>query len=331
MTTTSPELTRLTHVDGLLSGGFGREQLEALHAGRMSCVTVTCGFWDDAVEGIDAVVRWRDLLEANADIAGLARSTADIQRLNEEGRVAVLLGFQNSSMLQGRIRYVQVFAELGVRVVQLTYNNQNDVGSSCYEPTDGGLTRFGHEVVDELNRHHVLIDLSHVGERTSFDAIAASSAPVAITHANAHSLYAHPRNKSDELIRALAARGGVIGCALYPNLVGPYFSATVERFSEMVARTCDIAGVAHVGIGSDLGGTTTPADLKWMREGRWTRHVNHGAASASAPGDDDPLWFPSMARMPDVAEALGRRGLSTPEVHAVMAGNFKRLYSEVIR
>jgi microsomal dipeptidase-like Zn-dependent dipeptidase len=328
MTTTMPELR---HVDGLLSGGFAREQFEALHAGRMSCVTVTCGFWDDAIEGIDAVVRWREMLEENADIAGLARNTADVERLNVEDRVAVLLGFQNSSMLQGRVRYVQVFAELGVRVVQLTYNNQNDVGSSCYEPTDSGLTRFGREVVEELNRNHVLVDLSHVGERTSFDAIEASEGPVAITHANARSVYDHRRNKSDELIRALAARGGVIGCALYPNLVGVHFSETVDRFSELVARTCDIAGTEHVGIGSDLGGTTTPADLRWMREGRWTRHANHGAASAAAPGDDDPVWFPSMAHMPDVAGALGRRGFSADEVDAVMAGNFKRLYAEVLR
>lgn len=321
----------LRHVDGLLSGSFGREELLALQRGQMSCVTVTCGFWDDAVEGIDAVLRWRELLDANADVVGMARNFADIGRLNAEGRVAVLLGFQNSSMFQGRIRFAEVFAELGVRVVQLTYNNQNDVGSSCYEAEDTGLSRFGRELVGELNRHGVVIDLSHVGERTSLGAAELSEAPVAITHANARSLYDHRRNKSDDLIKTVAARGGVIGCAIYPNLVGPHFSETVDRFSELVARTCDIAGVEHVGIGSDLGGRTTPADLTWMREGRWTRHVNHGAASATSPGDDDPVWFPSMAHMPDVADALGRRGLSEKEVEAVMSGNFKRLYAEVIR
>lgn len=122
----------------------------------------------------------------------------------------------------------------------------------------------------------------------------------------------------------------MIGCALYPNLVGPYYSETVDRFNEMVARTCDFAGVEHVGIGSDLGGQTTAADLKWMREGRWTRHVNHAAGSA-APGDDDRVWFHSMLHMPDVADALGRRGFSADEVSAVMAGNFKQLYAEVLR
>jgi microsomal dipeptidase-like Zn-dependent dipeptidase len=153
---------------------------------------------------------------------------------------------------------------------------------------------------------------------------------VAITHANARSLYDHRRNKSDALIKALAARGGVIGCALYPNLVGPHYSATVDRFCEMVAGTVEIAGLEHVGIGSDLGGTTTEADLQWMRTGRWTRGVDYGAASADSPGDEDAEWFRSMAELPSVAEGLARVGFDAAEVHALMAGNWRRLYEEVL-
>jgi membrane dipeptidase len=218
-----------------------------------------------------------------------------------------------------------------VRVVQLTYNNQNDVGGSCYEAQDSGLSRFGGEVVSELNRAGVLIDLSHVGERTCRDAIEHSAAPVAITHANAASLYAHPRNKGDETLRALAARGGVIGCALYPNLVGPHYSESLDRWCELVARTIEIAGVDHVAVGSDLGGVCTDEDLRWMREGRWTRGADHGAALAAGVGADDPEWFESIARFPALAEGLARQGLAPAEVDAVMGGNWLRLYREVLR
>ncbi|MFW0774771.1 dipeptidase [Paenarthrobacter nitroguajacolicus] len=318
------------YVDGMESGSFTSETLRTIRSGDVDCITVTCGFWDDAVESMDSIARWRELIEENSDVAGIARNADDIRRLRSENRTAVLLGFQNTSSLQGRIRFVRLFAELGVRVFQLTYNNQNDVGSSCYEPGDAGLTRFGYEVVDELNRNGILVDLSHVGERTCKDAIAASSKPVAITHANAASLYAHPRNVSDSTIKELAARGGVIGCALYPNLAGPDYSKSLNAWCEMVLKTADIAGIEHVGIGSDLGGGTTEADLAWMRQGRWTLRENYGAASASSPGDEDPQWFTSMESFAGIADGLAGRGLNSSEVSAVMGGNWMRLYSEVM-
>ena len=318
------------YVDGMESGSFTSETLHSIRAGQVDCITVTCGFWDDALESMDSIAGWRELIEANREVAGIARNAEDIRRLRAENRTAVLLGFQNTSSLQGRIRFVELFAELGVRVFQLTYNNQNDVGSSCYEPGDAGLTRFGYEVVAELNKHGILVDLSHVGEKTCKDAIAASSKPVAITHANADSLYRHPRNVSDGTIKELAARGGVIGCALYPNLAGPEYSKSLDSWCEMVLKTADIAGIDHVGIGSDLGGSTTAADLAWMRQGRWTRQANYGAASAAAPGDDDPSWFTSMQSFAGIADGLTRRGLSSAEVSAVMGGNWMRLYSEVM-
>jgi membrane dipeptidase len=318
------------YVDGMESGSFDSGTLRAIRSGQVDCITVTCGFWDDAVESLDAIAKWRELIEANSDVAGIARNVQDIRKLREEGRTAVLLGFQNTSSLQGRIRFVELFAELGVRVFQLTYNIQNDVGSSCYEPADAGLTRYGREVVAELNRNNIVVDLSHVGDQTCRDAIAASSKPVAITHANAASLYQHPRNIADGTIKELASRGGVLGCALYPNLAGPEYSKTLDSWCEMVLRTADIAGIEHVGIGSDLGGSTTEADLTWMREGRWTRTANYGAASAASPGDDDPSWFTSMESFGDIAAGLAGKGLSSTEVDAVMGGNWMRLYSEVM-
>src|SRR5690349_18704748 len=134
-------------IDGLQCGHFTREVFEELRKGGVTCVTVTCGFWEDTVESLDSIARWRDLVTMNSDIVAIATSADEIRAAVAGGRLALILGFQNSTLLQGRVRFVELFAELGVRVMQLTYNNQNEIGGSCYEEEDSGLARFGREVI----------------------------------------------------------------------------------------------------------------------------------------------------------------------------------------
>ena len=194
-------------IDGLQCGFFDRGVFEDLKAGGFTCVTPTLGFWEGAIESLDSIGKWRDLVRANADLATIARSADDIIAADRDGKVALLFGYQNTNLLDGRIRYVELFAELGVRVLQLTYNNQNELGSSCYESVDPGLARFGREVVREMNHCGMLIDLSHVGDRTTLDTIEWSQKPVSITHANPSSVFPHKRNKSDAIIKALEFTG----------------------------------------------------------------------------------------------------------------------------
>ena len=314
-------------IDGLQCGHFNRASFEALKTGTVGCVTVTCGFWEGTVESLDSIGKWRDLVRENADIAGIVDKPADIAALNDAGKVAVVLGFQNSNLFEGRIRFVELFAELGVRVVQLTYNNQNELGGSCYEPHDSGLARFGREVVREMNRAGILVDCSHVGDRTTLDAIEASEKPIAVTHANARSLYDHKRNKSDDVIKALAASGGVIGCAAYRNITGDAYCRTTKAWGEMVARTVDIAGIDTVAIGTDRSHNTTVRDLDWMRMGRWTRGVDYGAASATNPGKAPPPdWFQTVEDMGKIAGGLGEAGFSAEEIEKITWKNWMRLY-----
>jgi len=318
------------YVDGLECSEFDREVFTELREGGLSCVTVTCGYWGDALESLDSLAAWRDLERQNSDLIGIARTTADIERLAAGDRTAILLGFQNSSFLSGRIRFVEFFADLGVRVAQLTYNIQNDVGGSCYETTDSGLTRFGREVVAEMNRVGMVIDLSHVGERTSLEAIGHSTKPVAVTHANPASLVPHPRNKSDEVLKELAARGGMLGVSGYRNISGPY-AESIDRWAEMVARTVDLIGIDHVGIGTDLGRKVTFEHLQWMRQGRWSKQPQYGAGSAANPGKQPPLpWFPDTRAFPAKEEALRRHGFDEKSVAAVMGENWMRFYREVL-
>ncbi|MBC57178.1 MAG: peptidase M19 [Confluentimicrobium sp.] len=314
-------------IDGLQCGDFRRDIFEQLRDGGFTCVTNTLEFWGGAIDSLDAIGKWLDLERANSDIMTIVRSVADIKQADADSKVGILMGFQNSGMFQGRIRFPELFAQLGVRVVQLTYNIQNDVGGSCYEPSDSGLTRFGREIIGEMNKYGMMVDCSHVGERTTLDAIEASQKPVAVTHANAASLKPHPRNKSDKVLRALAANGGIMGLAIYRNITPEAACDTVDGWAEMMARTVDIAGIDHVGVGTDAGHYVGTPELDWMRQGLWTRSEQYGAGSkVVAEMPPPPSWLSDISKMGLLHDALTRRGFSAEEVHKLTAGNWLRVY-----
>lgn len=319
-------------IDGLQCGHFDREAFLALLRGKVGGVVNTCGFWEGTLESMDSIGRWRDLVRENADIAEIALTAADIERISAAGKLAIIMGFQNANLFEGRIRFVELFAEMGVRVVQLTYNNQNELGGSCYEAEDSGLARFGKEVVREMNAAGILVDCSHVGDRTTLDAIEASSKPIAVTHANARSLFDHKRNKSDDVLRALKETGGVIGCAAYRNITGDEYCKSIEAWCTMVARTVDIAGIDSVAIGTDRSHNFTPPDYAWMRQGRWTRGVDYGAASAARPGKaPPPEWFQDVEDMKVIPDGLRTVGFSDEDVTKITHGNWLRLYGATFR
>jgi microsomal dipeptidase-like Zn-dependent dipeptidase len=317
-------------IDALQCGFFDRDVFTTLKEGGFTCVTPTLGFWEGTLESMDSLGRWRDLERENADLVRIVRRTDDIRACEQDGKLGLLLGYQNSNLFEDRIRYVELFADMGVRVVQLTYNNQNELGGSCYEDEDSGLSRFGREVVTEMARCGMVVDCSHVGDRTTLNAIEHSPKPIAVTHANAASIFPHHRNRSDDVLKALTETGGVIGCAAYRNITPPEACATVRGFAEMVARTVDIAGVDHVGVGTDFSYKTNDAFREWMRKGRWTRTVQYGAGSAKVPGAvSKPDWLPSPDRLGDLAGGLREVGFAEEEVGKIMGGNWLRLYGEV--
>ena len=317
-------------VDALQYGFFSRESFQALRAAKVGCVTATLGFWEGTVDSLDAIARWRDFARVFADAFAIARNAREIRDIAASGRVAVLLGFQNATLYEGRIRFVELFAELGVRVVQLTYNNQNELGGSCYEEADSGLSRFGREVVREMNRTGVLVDLSHAGERTTLDAIRHSLKPVALSHANPASLVKHKRNKGDDVLKALAERDGVVGCTAYRHLTGERHASSLDAWCELVAKTVGIAGIDHVGIGTARGHNSSPGELDWMRMGRWTRALDYGAGSATKPGLAPPAdWLREVRDLGQVPDALKRVGFNAAEVDKITHGNWLRLYDAV--
>lgn len=312
-------------IDANQISSWSRESILDLRAGGVDCVQITCAVWEGAKDTLRNIGIFSEGMHEWADLVLPVNCVSDIARAQETGRVGVMLGFQNTSPLEGDVYLVEQFARLGVKVMQLTYNNQNDIGSGCFEAEDSGLTRFGKQVVSEMNDHGVLVDLSHVGERTSLDAIEHSSVPVAITHANPLFWFESPRNKSNDLLQTLAAAGGVIGCTLYPLFIGGA-DTPLSSFTAMVGDLVELIGVEHVGLGSDLVTGRDDEALLWWRSGYWQRKRDAGHPTLPPW----PKWFSSSRDFPTLREGLQDRGFSNEELDLIMGGNWNRLFSEVI-
>lgn len=308
--------------DGLQISNWDREVLKEVREGGVHGINATCAVWEETVEAIRNIADWQILQRQNPDLLSLVTNSLEIRDAASRGVVGVLLGFQNTSPFGQDYSLVEIFHTLGVRVAQLTYNIQNFVGGSCYDPVDAGLTRFGSIIVREMNRVGMLIDLSHVGNRTSLDAIHQSEVPVAITHANPLWFSDTPRNKPDEVLNALVERGGVVGACLYPNVIGGS-NTTQKEFCEMVVRLADQVGVEHVGLGSDCNRNWDPNYVQVLRDGRWKPR-------SQATWPEWPDWFSSPEDMPQLAEALSHAGLTDSDLNSVMGENWLRLFDSAL-
>lgn len=235
-------------------------------------------------------------------------------------------------MFDADVSRVDLFHHLGVRIVQLTYNLRNLVGDGCLEPANGGLSAFGRQVVERLNRLGMLVDVSHVGRQSTSDAIAASTRPVAATHSGCAAVNDVPRNKPDAILRALAQRGGVLGIYLMPFLRGQG-QPTADDFLRHVSHAVNVCGEDHVGVGSDL--SITPLDLSPEFRAKHADFVRQRRrAGISAPGEADDVFnyvpeFNSPRRLELIADALARAGHSTTRIEKVIGGNWLRVLKEV--
>lgn len=323
-------------VDGLVYSVrlFTKEQLERFHAGSVTAVNWTAVRFNHDLPAAmldlaGALQRLTDMSDSYTTI----RSVDDIRLTKRNGKVGIILGLQNAQPLQDRIEFVRLFHALGVRIIQLTYNERNLVGDGCLEPADAGLSRFGHEVVRTMNRVGILVDLSHCGLRTTREAIDLSERPVAITHANPSAVVPNPRNKPDEILRALAARGGVAGmCAWSPMAARPHRGRpTLEEFLDILEYAVGLIGIDHVGIGTDLGESTKTReewDQTWGPQGLYPEVTGalgswYGFHAQHVEGLD------STASMMNLTEGLLRRGYGDADVRKILGGNFLRLFGEV--
>ena len=178
------------------------------------CCKLYCSVWEDFNQTIENLTIWNDHFEHNSDIICHVKKYEDINKAQADGKVGIILGWQNTSAIENDLKKLKIFYDLGIRIAQLTYNTQNLVGSGCWETNDGGLSDFGKDVVLEMNRLGMVIDLSHVGAKTSSDTISLSNAPVTYTHC-CPALKKHPRNKTDDKLKEIENKDGMIGFESY--------------------------------------------------------------------------------------------------------------------
>jgi microsomal dipeptidase-like Zn-dependent dipeptidase len=314
-------MTKNLVFDGLQISNWDRNTLEEVRRGGVHGINATCAVWEGTLETIRNIGDWLVLQNDSPDLARLVTSASEIREAAADGVVGVVLGFQNTSPFEQDYSTVEIFHKLGVRIAQLTYNIQNYVGGSCYDPDDSGLTRFGGRIVEEMNRVGMLVDLSHVGNRTSLDAIHHSIKPVSITHANPLWFSDTPRNKPDEVMQAVVDRGGVVGACLYPNVIGGA-ETTREAFCDMVIRLVDQLGPDHVAIGSDSARNWDSSYVTFLRDGRWKPKQNVQWPEWSA-------WFQSPEDFPALANALSDQGLADDVLTKVLGENWLTLFETV--
>jgi membrane dipeptidase len=306
------------------------------HASGMTAVNCTFGYVAGPDEPFESTVAdvalWdRMIRETPRDLIKVL-TTADIARAKAERKIGLIYGFQNAAMMGKDASRVDIFANMGVRVIQLTYNIANPLGDGSMAPQGRGLTAFGHEVVERLNANRVMVDLSHSGRQICLDAARASKQPISINHTGCRALTDLPRNKTDEELRLVADRGGFVGIYFMPflNLSGHPTSADVVAHIEHAWTVC---GEDHVGIGTD-GGTTPIDDLQAYKAALSKEHderVAKGIAAAGERADTHP--FVDDLRGPDQFRKLYRllaaRGHKPARLEKLMGANFVRYARDI--
>jgi len=252
---------------------------------------------------------------------------ADIAAAKAAGKTGIILGFQNASPIEDRLDYLALYKRLGVGVMQLTYNTQNLIGSGCYESRDSGLADFGREVVAEMNRVGIAVDLSHVGTKTSDDAIAASRDPVVFSHVLPRELKDHPRNKDTRQLKAVADRGGLIGVTMFPPFLPRGPASTVDDYAAIIEWMVDRCGEDHVGYGTDFTQDHGQAFFEWI-----TRDKGYARKLTEFGEIKNPTGIEHIAETLNLTAALERRGWKTARIEKVMGVNWvaylKRVWHE---
>jgi membrane dipeptidase len=316
-------------IDGLQYANWSEKIFRQMRAGGVDAVHVTITYHENFRETVQNIARWNRWFERHPDLIFQGFGAEDVRIAQETGRTAIFFGAQNPSCIEDDIGLVEVLHRLGLRFMQLTYNNQSLLASGCYEGEDTGLTRMGREVVAEMNRVGLVVDMSHSGERSTLEAIAHSTRPIAITHANPASWHPALRNKSDAVLRALAHSGGMLGFSVYPHHLRGGSACALADFCDMVARTADLMGADRLGIGTDLCQDQPDSVVEWMRAGRWTKSVDYGEGSAAAPGFPAmPDWFGDNRDFDNIADGLRAVGFGPDEVGAILGGNWLRFFEE---
>ncbi len=322
------------HQDAVVIDACAPILRDATHArhwiagGCTAALATLCLFDDDRASTVANNARLNRQLRARTGVV-IARDAGGIERARREGRLAIVLAFQSSGGLGGDVGMVEVYHQLGVRAMNLAYNKAELAADGCTEPRDAGLSGFGRQVIAEMERVGMLLDLSHTGYRSSMEAMERATRPVAFTHSNAWALFDHPRNIRDDQIRACAATGGVIGINGHPAFIRA--GTAMPELDDLLAHLdhiLGIAGIDHVGMGLDF--SQPPGEQ--MTAARYAQLLADGIFTPETL-PPPPIRYPvrDASQLPRLTEALLRRGWPEADVRKLLGANMLRLFREVWR
>lgn len=319
-------------IDALQYCNWSERIFAELQAGGIHAIHVTVAYHEDFRETVANLIAWNERFERFSDFIISGRTAQDVRAARASGRTAVFFGLQNCSPMEGDIGLIAILHDLGVRFMQLSYNHVGPLATGWIdEAKDTGVTALGRRAIAEMNRLGMVIDMSHSAERSTLEAIDLSSRPIAISHGNPRSWRDTGRNKSDAVLKALTARGGMLGFSLYPRHIDGGSRCKLEDFCAMAARTAEMVGAEHLGIGSDLCQDQPDAVVRWMRTGSWDAEDPGDSTGGAKSGEvmrfpEQPSWFRSNLDMPGLAEGLRKTGFSEGEVSGIMGMNWLRFF-----
>ncbi len=310
-------------IDGLIIAKWDRAIFEDMRRGGLSAANCTVSVWEGFADTVKNIADMKKLIRENDELVTLVRGTQDVLDAKATGKTGIILGFQNAHAFEDNLGYIEAFADMGVRVVQLCYNTQNLVGTGCYE-RDGGLSGFGREVIAEMNRVGIMVDLSHVGGATSEEAILASSKPVCYSHCLPSGLKEHQRNKSDDQLRFIADHGGFIGVTMFPPFLKRGIEATVDDYVEAIDYVINLVGEDCVGVGTDFTQGYDKGFFDWIThdKGQYRQLTKFGTIL-------NPLGIRTIGEFPNLTAAMQKAGWSESRIRKVMGANWVRVFDEV--
>ena len=317
-------------IDNLQYCKWDRSIFEINREANLDAVHVTVVYHEDFDEFKIKLLDWEKNFKENSDLIFLGKSFKDIEKAKNERKTAMFFGFQNCSPIEDDINLIEKIYDYGCRFMQLTYNNQSLLASGCYEKNDSGVTNFGREAIKEMNRLGIVVDMSHSGEKSTFDAIDLSQKPIAITHANPSFWHQNKRSKSEDLLKTLSKSGGMLGLSIYPHHLKDGTHCTLDSFCEMIARLADIMGIKNIGIGSDLCLNQPDNVVEWMRNGTWTKTKNLGEGSKNNQGfPEQPTWFKDARGFKNIETGLQKIGFNDSDICAILGNNWFNFYKGI--
>jgi len=305
-------------------------ELKAIQGSGLTALKSTMGGDSASFEQTVAdIAATQTLIEKHPDLFLKVIGPGDLERAKSQHKVAIILSFEAVSMLEDKIDRIDLFRQLDVLVMQLSYNRKSPFGCGCLDGDTDGVTPLGRQAIAKMNAVGVALDLSHANAQTTADGIALSQKPAVITHAGCRAVYNHPRNKSDRDMKALADKGGVMGIYMLPFLTPDNRQPMLADYMTHLTHALNVCGEDHVGIGTDsLFFQATDADIKAIS----AQEAERRKAGLGAPGENRPPYIPDIntpRKLEFVADAMLKKGYGADVVDKVLGLNFRRAFKQI--